>query len=155
MTQFIKVFLIAAALGLIVFFWTASQVTSIEQVDTNTASFRFRAVLEQFEDTRSMLTMDGGGRVIRRTRRSKALIPVVPTGLKILAWRGSTIGLVEIHIPMWFLRMKGPAINYLLKDTKFDLQAWGLTVEELQDWGPGIVLDHRSAAGERVLIWTE
>ena len=155
MTQFIKVFLIAAALGLIVFFWTASQVTSIEQVDTNTASFRFRAVLEQFEDTRSMLTMDGGGRVTRRTRRSKALIPVVPTGLKILAWRGSTIGLVEVHIPMWFLRMKGPAINYLLKDTKFDLQAWGLTVEELQDWGPGVVLDHQSAAGERVLIWTE
>jgi hypothetical protein len=155
MTQFIKVFLIAAALGLIVFFWTASQVTSIEQVDTNTASFRFRAVLEQFEDTRSMLTMDGGGRVTRRTRRSKALIPVVPTGLKILAWRGSTIGLVEVHIPMWFLRMKGPAINYLLKETKFDLQSWGLTVEELQDWGPGVVLDHQSAAGERVLIWTE
>jgi hypothetical protein len=155
MRQFLKFVIIAGALGIAVFFWMASQVTSVEQMDTNSASFRFRGALEQFDDTQPMLTMDGAGNVTRRTRRSKALIPVVPTELKVLAWRGSTIGLVEAHIPMWFLRLKGPAINYLLKDTEFDLQAWGLTVEELQDWGPGVVLDHRSRRGERVLIWIE
>jgi hypothetical protein len=130
-------------------------VTSVEKMDTNAASYRFRGALEQFDDTRPMLTMDGSGRVIRHTRSSNELMPVVPTELKVLAWRGSSIGLVEVHIPMWFLRLKGPAINYLLKDTTFDLQAWGITVAELQDWGPGVVLDHRSAKAERVLIWTE
>ena len=155
MTHFLKIFLIVAALGVGVFLWMASQVTTVEQMDTNAASFRFRGALQQFEDTKPMLTMDGAGNVIRYQRTSNALIPAIPTELKVLAWRGSTIGLVEVHIPMWFLRMKGPAINYLLKDTEFDLQAWGLTVEELQAWGPGVVLDHRSAKAERVLIWTE
>ena len=155
MTHILKIFLLAAALGLGVFFWMAAKVTSVEQMDTNAASFRFRGVLEQFEDTQPMLTMDGAGHVIRRTRQSKALIPVVPTELNVLAWRGSTIGLVEVYIPMWFLRMKGPAINYLLRDTEFDLQAWGITVGELQNWGPGVILDHHSGRADRVLIWTE
>ena len=154
MTQFLKILLIAAALGLGVFVWTASRVTTVERMGTNAASYRFRGVLQQFEDPQPMLTMNGGGRVTRHTRTSKSLVPTVPTHLNVLAWRGSSVGLVEVQIPMWFLRMKGPAINFLLKDTKFDLQAWRLTVEELQDWGPGVVLDHHSGRGERVLIWT-
>jgi hypothetical protein len=75
--------------------------------------------------------------------------------MKVMAWRGGDIGLVEVDIPIWLLRLKGPALHYLLRDTRLDPHAWGLNADDLEDFGPGVIVDHHRARGERLLIWTE
>jgi len=155
MREFLKVLLIAAVLGVLAFMWFASQLTTVEHPDPSAADHRFRAALQAFEDPTPMLTMDAGGRIIHNQRKSTPLIPAVPIDVVVLAWRGPTVGLVETRLPIWFLRLKGPAIRYLLRGTAFDPEPWGLTVDDIQAWGPGIVIDHRGGGSYRTLIWSE
>ena len=75
--------------------------------------------------------------------------------LEVLAYRASEQRLVEAHVPFWFLRMKGPALEFALRDTGLDLNRLGLTADDLARRGPGLVLDQTQANGDRLLVWTE
>lgn len=154
MRQLLKVVLVVAALVVAVFFLTASRVTKVEPLDTGDASLRFRAAYARFDDAVPMLSRDASGNLIRRSRRQDALIPIVPVDLTVLAWRGPEVGLVEMRIPLWFLRLQDRPLRYLFRRTGLDPVAWQLEVEPIQDWGPGIIIDHRGR-GERVLAWVE
>lgn len=154
MRQVLKVVLIVAVVVVVAFVVTAWKVTKVHEVDTSDAALHFRAVYEQFKDVDPMLTRDAAGTVIHHRRRQDALIPPVPSEIGVLAWRGPEIGLVEMHIPIWFLRMKGKAIQYIFERTGLDPVPWELNVDEIQEWGPGIVLDHRGRK-DRVLVWAE
>ncbi|RKZ14199.1 hypothetical protein DRQ53_12080 [bacterium] len=155
MREFLKVVLICAALGFGGFLWFASQLTSVDKIDRSSADMRFRAAREQFTDQTVMLRMDEGGNVVELAPTSLPMFPVIPTDLVVLAWRGPATGLVEVRIPIWFVRMKGPALEFMLKDTAFEPRRWGLDVESMQARGAGLVLDHYGRGGERVLVWTE
>jgi hypothetical protein len=58
-------------------------------------------------------------------------------------------------VPLWFLRVKGPAAQVALRGTGFDLEALGLTADDLARSGIGVVLDDARENGDRVLAWTE
>ena len=36
-----------------------------------------------------------------------------------------------------------------------DLEDLKLTVEDLERFGPTLIVDHRSTSGERVLVWSQ
>ena len=63
--------------------------------------------------------------------------------------------IVRVTIPFWLLRMKmrGAAID--LNGNRFDLEDMKLTVEDLERFGPTLIVDHRSTSGERVLVWSQ
>lgn len=154
MRQFLKILFIAAALGFATFLFTAWRVTKVEPMGGADANLRFRAVYERFEDTQPMLTRDGAGNVTHHKRHSKELIPTVPQDLVVLAWRGPQPGLVQMRIPLWFLRMKGAALRYMFRKTGLDPGPWALSPDEIRDWGPGIIIDYQNRS-DRVLIWAE
>ena len=75
--------------------------------------------------------------------------------LHVLVYRASIERLVRVDIPVWFLKIKAPALRFLMRDTGLDLQEFGITLRELQRHGPCIVLDETSANGDRIFLWTE
>jgi hypothetical protein len=63
--------------------------------------------------------------------------------------------LVRADVPFWYLKMKGPAVQYLVRGTGLDLQRLGITAADLERYGAAVVLDETNANGDRLLVWTE
>ena len=73
----------------------------------------------------------------------------------LLAYRAAEQRLVRVDVPFWFLKMKGPAVQYSLRGTGVDLERLGVTAAELEGYGASVVLDESRHNGDRVLVWTE
>jgi hypothetical protein len=71
-----------------------------------------------------------------------------------LAYHASTQRLVSADIPIWFIRIKGPAAAFALRDTGFDLEVLGLTAGDLERSGAGLVVDE-SRGEDALLAWTD
>jgi hypothetical protein len=63
--------------------------------------------------------------------------------------------LVRADVPLWFLKAKGPALRYAVRDTSLDIDALNLTATDLEHAGAGVVLDETRSNGDRLLVWTD
>ena len=88
-------------------------------------------------------------------RRATATSDTPVSQLHVLAYHVSGQQLVRADVPFWFFKAKGPAVQYALRGTDFDLAALNLTPGELQAVGACVVLDEVRPNGDRVLAWTE
>ena len=88
-------------------------------------------------------------------RRSRQASPGRPSTLHALAYRVPEQRLVHAIVPFWFLKIKGRAVQYALRDTGVDLKRLGVTPGDLEQYGAGVVLDEARANGDRLLVWTE
>ena len=71
----------------------------------------------------------------------------------ILAWDPDRERLVKVSLPFWVLRLGRQKIDVMKGG--FDFERMELDVNELERVGPVLLFEHRSNAGERVLIWTQ
>ena len=155
MRDFVKILLIAAGVGVLLFVVLAAQLTTVEHPDPSAVDMRFRAALKQFEDPTPLLRLDTAGHAVRERGGSTALVPAAPVDIVVLHWGGPKVGLVETRIPIWFLGLKGPALRYMLRDTSFDPHKWGITVSDIRAADAGVVIAHRGGDGTRTLVWSE
>ena len=51
------------------------------------------------------------------------------------------------------MKMSGATID--LNGKHMNLEDLKLTVEDLERFGPTLIVDHRNATGERVLVWSQ
>jgi hypothetical protein len=51
------------------------------------------------------------------------------------------------------MKMRGTTIDF--NGNKMNLEDLKLTVEDLERFGPALIVDHRSGSGERVLVWSQ
>ena len=71
--------------------------------------------------------------------------------------------LVEIHVPYWFARLfagREGEFHWLgqltfLDDTEFDGESIQLTLEQLEQRGPGLIVDYTHPGGGQFLSWVE
>jgi hypothetical protein len=75
--------------------------------------------------------------------------------MRVLAYRRPEQRLVRADVPLWFLKLKGPAVQYALRGTGLDLERLGVTPADLERYGACVVLDETRANGDRLLVWTE
>jgi hypothetical protein len=145
-------FIAAAATGLLIFGFLSWRVTTVERASPDQALRRFEALRPA---GLPILEVTADGAVARRELPPEA----APLGrlvvLHVLVYHVASQRLAESRIPFWFFRLKAPAAQYALEGTGLDLQRLGITASELERFGPRVVLEHRTAAGNRVLIWTE
>jgi len=143
--------LVAASLGLSLFAVLAWQAVSVQQVEATDA-------LQQFETLRAsmkgapLVRRDASGRFERRVLAASDA-PV--SQLHVLAYHASGQELVRADVPFWFFKAKGPAVQYALRGTDFDLAALNLTPSELHAAGACVVLDEVRPNGDRLLAWTD
>ncbi len=80
--------------------------------------------------------------------------------LVVLAWEPEGERLVRVDLPYWFVRMKmtdslnlGTLLSVLAKDWRnLDLR---VAERDLELRGPGLLLDHTSLDGARILLFTK
>jgi hypothetical protein len=144
---------VIASVGLAVFVFLAWRSVTIETADRTEALLRFADVERRLDSSNPILRIEADGTVTRRT--APAGDAPHPSKLFVLAYRVREQRLVHAVLPFWFLKLKGPAVQYALRDTGFDLERLGVTPAALERYGACVVLTETRSNGDRLLVWTE
>ena len=136
-------------------FYFFSQHIDTKAATPASAAREFDAVKAGFPDQKPLIELDSRGRFLRANTARPAKTPdSVPDELNLLAFDPSNGRIVRFSLPFWLLRMK-PRATIDLNGNRMDLEDLRLTVEDLEKRGPSLVVDHLTASGERVLVWSK
>jgi hypothetical protein len=141
---------VLAALGIVFSIVAAWRSVEMVQADPVTAARTFDAARSAFGSVEPIVALRDGSYV----RRPVPSQPVdAPSELIVVVYHGPSQRLVRSEVAFWFLRMKGPLSQRALKGAGIDLRDLGLTVADLERYGPTLVLDEQRG-DNRVLLWT-
>ena len=120
------------------------------------AASEFDAVRERFRGQKPLIELDERGRFLRaNTDRPTNRDIKTPDQLNVLAFDPDDERIVKVSIPFWLLRFKKHGATVDFNGGRLDLEDLKLTVEDLERFGPTLILDHQSTRGERVLVWSQ
>ena len=143
-----------AAIGLSIFGVLVYRAVNIERADRGEAARRVATVRAVLPPGPAVLAIDDAGTIVRRETPRSATPPALRR-LCVLVYYADAQRLVSADVPFWFFRIKGPAARYALRDTGLDLDRLGVTPDELQRYGPAILIDRVRPNGDLLLVWTE
>jgi len=152
--QILGMLVLGAVIGFTVFGLLTWRNTTVEIVGREDALLRLAETRALFGDAVPLLDIEASGQLTRR-RAGPDTEGVSPELLVVLAYRVREQRLIRVDVPFWFVKLKGPAAQFALRDTGFDLRRLGLTASDLEKQGPGLILDESRENGDRILIWTE
>jgi hypothetical protein len=119
------------------------------------ADEEFAEIVAKFEGQKPYLVIKDGEPVVSDAPATAPGKPV--EALHIIVWDPDERKVIKLNMPFWLLRMtKGQPIKISSNDDP-DGQPVKLqiTADDLERRGPGLILDHREASGERVLVWAQ
>jgi uncharacterized membrane protein len=99
-----------------------------------------------------------GQTVTARVDPQRPRAAVTPTVLVVLAWDADEERLVRIRLPLWLLRLGSRGSGSIQLGGgrgRIQLERLQLSVADLERLGPALLIDHRTPAGDRVVVWTE
>lgn len=148
----VGVLILFAVLGLASAVWLFTQTVSVGSADEASASRQFDEIREQFAGVTPVLDVRGRRAALTREPPAQGTGDRLTT-MHILAWDADDDSFARIDLPFWLLRLKSGPIEIMsegaMRETNLEL-----TVEDLERYGPTLVLDHEDR-GSRVLVWTE
>jgi hypothetical protein len=136
-------------------FYFFSQHFDTKVVSRERAGSEFEHVKAQFTGQKALIELDERGRFLR-TNADRAAQPNArrPDQLYVLAFDPDDERIVKVTIPFWLLRFK-PRATVDFNGGRLELEDLKLTVEDLERFGPTLIVDHKTARGERVLVWSQ
>jgi hypothetical protein len=75
--------------------------------------------------------------------------------LHVLAWDAREERLARFDIPFWLLRLKDSPIRFGTYASGLDELKISLTPEEIERYGPGIIVDISRDGRDRAVLWVE
>lgn len=121
----------------------------------STAANEFDAIRARFPGQKALIELDERGRFLRSNiDRPTPPNARPPEALHVLAFDPDDGGLVKVTVPFWLLRLKMNG-NIDLGGNRVQLEDLKMTVEDLERFGPTLVLDQTNAGGDRVLVWSQ
>lgn len=145
-----------AAAGL----WFARTHIQVQQTTSSMVSKEFDDVQARFASQKPLIELDERGRFLRANTNRPSAGPR-PEALHILAFSAKDDKVVRMSIPFWLLRLKGPGNRITLgargefNGGDFDLERMNITEEDLERYGPTLIVDHSGTNGDRVLVWSQ
>jgi hypothetical protein len=137
-------------------FYFVSQHIETKAASAATAATEFDAVKASFAGQAPLIELDRDGRFLRaHTDRPAPADATVPNDLHLLAFDPSDGRIVRFSIPFWLLRRRPRNATIDLNGNRMDLEDLRLTVEDLERYGPAVILDHSAPDGQRVLVWSK
>jgi hypothetical protein len=149
----VGVFLVAAVLGVAVLAVMAWRSVSVLEIDATGALNNFEEARRRVPSTTPLVARDASGNFMRGPSMQRP--GPAPTALHALAYHVGERRLVRADVPLWFFKVKGPALRYAVRDTSLDLDALNLTATDLENAGASVVLDETRESGDRLLVWTD
>jgi hypothetical protein len=135
--------------------WLFSSAVSTSAADEGTALKTLSDVRARFEGTEPLIALRPNGAALTRAVPQQAASARLQS-VQVLTWSSREAKLSRITVPFWLLRMKdgpiGLAKNAGIETEDVDIE---FTVEEIERYGPALLLDHTEGDGTRVLVWTE
>jgi hypothetical protein len=140
-----------AAAGL----WFVRSHVNIQPSTVSAATADFQSVRERFATQKPLIELDDRGNFVH-ANVDRPNGTAHPDSLNIMAFDARDEHVVRMDIPFWLLRLKmrGTRID-IGGNGNIDLAKLRLTVEDLERFGPTLILDHRDANGSRVLVWSQ
>lgn len=137
--------------GFVVWFFTSALERS--PADEATAEARFQELRERFRGVTPLFEMTLNGPVLKRQPPPKKAAGRLRS-LEMLGWDCNDEELVRVTIPFWMVRMKPGNINVASNDQKRSVRL-SLSAEDLEGYGPTLLLDHTDEEGYHLVLWTE
>jgi hypothetical protein len=120
------------------------------------AASEFEEVKARFREQKPLIELDDRGRFLRSNPDRPARPDARPDQLTVLVYDPDEGGrIVRISIPFWLLRLKLGGTTIDFNGGRMDLEDMKLTVEDLEQLGPSLIVDHATPEGERVLVWSQ
>lgn len=139
-----------AAAGL----WFVRSHVDVRQTTSAAASTDFESVRARFASQQPLIELDDSGDFIRaNTDRPSGTIR--PQTLVVMVFDPKDDKVVRMELPFWLLRLKSGGSRFSLGSDDVDLAKLRLTVEDLERFGPTLILDHKDHKGAQVLVWSQ
>ena len=135
--------------------WTDAAISSsIEHLDGADGTRRLDPIRQRFGSGGPMLRLGADGTVVDRKPPSNNRDTDIEN-IIVVTYDATARRLTQTRIPFWFFRIKAPAAEYAFGGTGLDFRKLGLTASDLRAYGPALIVDHVTAAGGRLVVWTE
>lgn len=134
--------------------WFFASVFDSETADEPAATLSFEDVRRRFPGQQPVLAiLEDREAVVRR--EPPALAPARPLErLQLLVWNPEDSGLSRVTLPFWLLRLKAGPLD-VASHVSVNHHRIDITVEQIERYGPALLVDHEAQSGDRLLIWTE
>ncbi len=156
---------IAGAVAIVlVFLGIAAAIVSVSWVKAHTefttasekdAASGFAEIRTRFGEQRPLIEVREGRPHVNQARADAPASTVGLTTMHVLVWEQRENQLIRFELPFWLLRLKSAPIEFGSYASGLDDVGITMTAEELERYGPGIVIDLVEKRGERILIWVE
>jgi hypothetical protein len=87
-----------------------------------------------------------------RINRLKAVDARPVTTIHVIAWKSADREMVRLEMPLWLMRFS--TLN-LFSQIGVGPERLRLTVQDIERYGPGIVLDYGPPGADRVFLWVD
>jgi type II secretory pathway pseudopilin PulG len=135
--------------------WVQQNLT-VQDSNEGDAEREFDAVRARFSGRPPLLELRDGRPVYTGGKPPEAQASPAPLDrLHVLVWDPKDRRLASFAVPFWFLRLKSSPIEFSSYASGLDDGGVDLRPEDIEKFGPGIVIDTASPSGERVLVWTQ
>jgi hypothetical protein len=135
--------------------WVQQNLTVTETTE-GSAFKEFDAIRARFSTRAPLLDMSSGRPIYSGGQPPERPTTAVPLEyLHVLAWDARDGQLASVAIPFWLLRLKSGPIQFSSYASGLDDNGVDLRPEDIEKYGPGIILDTTSPRGDRVLLWAQ
>jgi hypothetical protein len=150
----VGVLFLFAILGVGSAVWLFTRAVNVASADAKSAERSFEEIRQKFGGVTPILEVRGDDPVISREPPEQTTGEPL-TSLRIVAWDDTDERFTQIDLPFWLLRLKKGPIQFSHQEEVFGRKRLLLTVEQLERYGPTLVLDHQPRRGGHVIVWTE
>lgn len=132
--------------------WVQQNVHVEERSDTEAAQ-EFAGVRKEFGERPPLLEMqDGHPQFTAEHDKGRAAEREALGALNVLAWDAKEERLARVSVPFWVLRMKSGPLRLGAYASGLDDRVQ-LRIEDIENYGPGVILDVNRPSGDHVLVW--
>jgi hypothetical protein len=139
-----------AAAGL----WFVKSHVDVRTMTTAAAVEDFRTVRQRFAAQKPLIELDEHGSFMRANTDRPAGTQR-PQTLNVMAFDSHDEKIIRMELPFWVLRLKGGGGRFDIGRSNVDLARMRITVEDLERYGPMLILDQKDTDGSRVLVWSQ
>jgi hypothetical protein len=122
---------------------TGAETEAVQAIDAVKARFGPRPPLVEVADPRR-----GDIRINRPTDASSARVNTI----HVINWKSDTGELIRTDVPVWLMRFSTVNIASQLGIAPVKFR---LTVDDVERYGPGILVDYGSPGAFRLLVWVD
>lgn len=145
--------LIAMAAAGVYFF---SRHIQSSQASPAVAARSFDEVRAKFASQKPLIELDNDGEFVRSNlERDRPANPAPIQALHVMVFDPDEGRLVRFSIPWWLIRLQSGhgTIKFDSNDMRFE--ELKITPEDLERFGPTLIVNHKSPRGDSVLVWSQ